>query len=207
MKKLLLISFAVLIAASSFGQIRLGLKAGLNLANMSTNAEGVSPKMIIGFHFGGILDIAMTDMISLQPGILFSTKGAKADFDMGGTTVTGTTKVNYIEVPINLTFKLGSGDTKFVPFIGPYLGYGIGGTMKMEGGGQSISQDIKFGSSETDDLKALDLGLNIGVGVEMGSLIISAQYGLGLANISTSSSETDKNNVIGISVGYLFGGK
>jgi len=40
-------------------------------------------------------------------------------------------------------------------------------------------------------------------------LLISAQYGLGLANLANDSSGDAemKNKVIAISVGYLFGGK
>lgn len=207
MKKLLLVSLTLLLAVSTFGQMKFGAKAGLNLANMSTDASGVSPKMIVGFNIGGILELSLSDNIAIQPGIFYSAKGSKSDLDFGFMTGTGTAKLSYIEVPINVLYKLGSGDMKFVPFIGPYLGYGIGGKIKMEAGGQSQEEDVKFGSGDTDDFKALDLGLNVGIGVEMGNLLISAQYGLGLANINPTSDNTVKNNVIGISVGYLFGGK
>jgi Outer membrane protein beta-barrel domain len=206
MKKLLLFSFALLFAVSTFGQIRFGLKAGVNLANMSIKDADPSPSMIIGFHAGAILDLSLSDMMSLQPGVLFSTKGFKISATQDGITGTMTESVNYIEVPINLMFKFGSGDVKFMPFIGPYLGYALSGTLKAEAMGQSASTDITFGSSD-GDMSALDYGLNIGVGIEMKGFIITAQYGLGLADLDPSADGKMTNNVIGISVGYLFGGK
>ena len=51
--------------------------------------------------------------------------------------------------------------------------------------------------------------MNFGVGVNIKGFLISAQYGLGLANLTTEDTgDTEmKNKVIGISVGYLFGAK
>jgi hypothetical protein len=103
--------------------------------------------------------------------------------------------------------KLGSGSTKFLIFAGPYLGYALSGKDKAEAMGQSETATLKIGSADTDDVKAMDFGLNIGVGVNVSNFLVTAQYGLGLSNLSNSSGETVKNKVIGISVGYLFGGK
>lgn len=48
----------------------------------------------------------------------------------------------------------------------------------------------------------------MGVGVEINSIQIGITYGLGLANISTYVEYDSKinNRVLGISVGYFFGG-
>jgi hypothetical protein len=58
-------------------------------------------------------------------------------------------------------------------------------------------------------MKPFDLGLNIGAGVEITKIIISANYGFGLTNLSptTSNDEKMKTRVFGLSVAYLFGGK
>ena len=58
-------------------------------------------------------------------------------------------------------------------------------------------------------MKPIDLGLNVGVGVNINGLLISAQYGLGLTNlVPSSTTEAEmKNKVIGISLAYLFGGE
>jgi hypothetical protein len=54
-----------------------------------------------------------------------------------------------------------------------------------------------------------DYGLNIGAGFEVNNLQIRVQYSLGLNNLDPDNdSDFDtKNRVIGISLGYMFGGK
>ena len=79
-------------------------------------------------------------------------------------------------------------------------------------GGESDSEeeDVEWGSDEeNDDLKRLDFGLTMGAGVEISSIQIGLTYGLGLANISSYNDNGNKinNRVLGISVGYKFGGK
>lgn len=208
MKKLSLATLVILFALSVNAQVQFGLKAGLNFPNWSVKESGSTApdtKIGFGFHLGGIVDIPVSSNFSIQPGALFSVKGFKADVNMG-TTVNTTTKLNYIEVPINAMLKVGEGDTKFLVFGGPYLGYGLGGTVKAEAQGRSATSDITFGSGD-NDVNPLDFGINLGAGIKFNKIMVTAQYGIGLANLSNSSGETVHNNVIGVSVALLFGGK
>ena len=71
-------------------------------------------------------------------------------------------------------------------------------------------EDVEWGSDkEKDDLKRLDFGLTMGGGVEINSIQIGLTYALGLANISSYTDYGTKinNRVLGLSVGYKFGGK
>ncbi|MGZ3753025.1 MAG: hypothetical protein ACXVAU_17205, partial [Mucilaginibacter sp.] len=77
MKKLALTFFLAVIMVTGFAQtVKFGLKAGLNLSNQSLSEPNVSldGKNLAGFHAGAILDIGFRDL-SIQPGIIFSTKG------------------------------------------------------------------------------------------------------------------------------------
>jgi hypothetical protein len=101
---------------------------------------------------------------------------------------------------------LGSAEVKITLFASPYFACGIGG-YKIEPGGEL--KYIRFGSGKYNDFKTFDYVLNFGAGVNIKGLLISAQYGIGLANVSpliTPDSEM-KNKVIGISVSSLFKGK
>jgi hypothetical protein len=91
---------------------------------------------------------------------------------------------------------------KVLIFGGPYLAYGIGGKAKFDG----ESDDINWGTSEEDDLKPFDLGLNIGAGIEINNLQITAQGGFGLLNLATVTDDGGESKVraIGISAAYLF---
>ena len=63
---------------------------------------------------------------------------------------------------------------------------------------------MKFG--EKGGPKRLDYGLGFGAGVELGPIVVSLNYELGLANIVDSSDYTSKNKVLQLSLAYMFGG-
>ncbi|MBW4890546.1 PorT family protein [Mucilaginibacter sp. HMF5004] len=190
MKKALLV--LGLIAGSigfSYAQksaVTFGVKGGVNFASLTASGGGYSVNSgnITSFHIGGVADIPVGDSFSIQPGILYSGKGAS------GSTL------GYIEVPVNLLYSTGSGSGKFFFGAGPYFGYGV-----------SASNGNKFGSG-TNDIANPDFGLNILAGYRFESgLSFSAGYGLGLANLNNDKSSgnvTVKNNVTSISVGYFF---
>jgi len=184
-------------------QIKFGPKVGVNLSTMTLSSSSISldPTTLIGFHAGVICEIPIIAGLAVQPGILYSSKGSTYSF-MGEE---GTISPGYVEVPVNVAYGIGSDALKFSLFAGPYVAYGLTG--KYKSGGESV--DIVFGTGEDDDMNPLDYGVNFGVGVNFKALLISAQYGLGLANLSndTSGDTEIKNTVIGISLAYLFGGK
>jgi hypothetical protein len=209
MKRILLIVTTVLIGLNVSAQIKFGIKAGVNLPDCSIKENGNQTsftKMSFGFHLGGVTDIRVSESFSLQPAILLSTKGCKEEMSSTESSVNVTVHLNYLEIPVNALLRVGSGNTKFLIFGGPYLAYALSGTVKGEADGLDSSMDITFGQEE-GNTKPLDLGLNFGAGVEIKSFQITAQYGLGLTNLSNRSNETVNNNVIGFSIAYLFGKK
>ncbi len=199
--------FSMFFALQSFAQVKFGPKVGLNLSKMTLKSSGFSldPKIIVGFHIGGIAEIPLANNFYLQPGILYSGKGTKFSISGDGMSSDMTIKPGFIEVPVNAMYKFDMSPAKLFLFAGPYFAFGIGG--KSESGGEST--DIKFGSGSDNDMKAFDLGLNIGAGVDIKNFLISAQYGFGLTNLApvTDNDAEMKISVIGFSVAYLFGGK
>ncbi|HRY31392.1 MAG TPA: porin family protein [Bacteroidales bacterium] len=208
--------------------VRFGIRGGLNMANMSIKDSDPGPKSLMSFHFGGVVEYMLSENLSFEAGLLYSGKGSKTEFyervDMMGMyyELSGDVKFapSYLEIPINAVYKVPVGDNHLLIYGGPYLGFGIGGKSKGDldintnipgfdpatlGIETSYDESIKFGSSEEDDLKGMDFGLNIGAGFEFSGIQVRAQYGLGLANLSTYSEGDIKNKVIGISVAYMFG--
>ena len=184
-------------------QIKFGLKAGLNLSTMTLKGLGISidPKTLVGFNVGVVSEITLSGNLCLQPAVLYSAKGSKFSVMSEEFQISP----SFIEIPVNVVYKFDLGVVKLFLNAGPYAAYGIGG--KVESGGESV--DIVFGTKETDDMKPLDFGINVGAGVEISNIIISANYGLGLANLSTVTTDDEemKTKVIGFSIAYLFGGK
>lgn len=203
-----------LLSAALFGtvtfasaQVNFGVKAGLNLATVTTkNLDGLDPKMAITFQVGGIADINISDKFAIQPGLLLVGKGFKLEDEFLGDTYKTTAAPFYLQVPVNFLFK----SDKFYVGAGPYVGFGLFGNVKSTGGGSSDSESINFGSTEDDDFSALDFGANVEAGVIIHQIRIGAGYALGLANVipkdARSEDESVKNGVISVNVAYMFGG-
>ncbi|MBN2758067.1 MAG: PorT family protein [Bacteroidales bacterium] len=174
--------------------------------------------MKMGFHVGVTAEFPISDALSFNTGVLLSTKGVKmeATEDYMGVTLTseGTYNLMYLDIPLNVKFTKDMGGAKLFGTFGPYVGLALKGTYDMSvsigGDSESESGDLNIGSDEEDDdFKMLDFGLMVGAGVEFGPISVGASYQLGLANISPYSENGYKinNKVIGISVGYKFGGE
>ena len=217
--KLFMIAIAMTMATNGLYAQKIGIKAGFNLSNMLIEDEIYSNdfKMKPGFHLGAIVDIPLNDMFSIETGLLLSTKGFKLSEEETemGETFKYEFKYNliYLDIPLTAKASFNVGDAKIYGAFGPYIGIGLSGTVKSElsfaGETESDSEIIDWGSDENnDELKRLDYGLTMGVGVEINSIQIGITYGLGLANISPYVEYDSKinNRVLGISVGYFFGG-
>jgi len=231
MTKKIILSFAAL--AISFGamsQARVGIKGGWNSSSISVDNDGSvdKDKSLSGYHIGVIADFPLVPQIlSLQPGVFYSTKGSKlrsGDKDNPASVYrTYTTRPSYIEVPINFVGKIPVGqDTRLFAGIGPYFAFGVAGKNKVSsslGGVTTTSEtnikwddDTPFNDGDAnqgfDKYKRFDYGGQLMLGAEIHGLILSAQYGVGLAKINSGSSDSNndknKNRVFSLSAGFLF---
>ena len=201
-KLFLVLSVALLSVAYVNAQFTFGARAGLNLTNFTGSdwkdlTDGES-KFKPGFQLGVVGEYALSDVLAIQPGLIFAQQGAflykDSDFTWGMT-------LNYLQVPINIQYKLDLGGMSLLLQAGPYLGYGINGERK----GGILSRDIKFGSGHDADLKAFDLGLGIGAGVQFSSFQVSLGYNLGLTNLNPIDIGKTQNYGFALTLTYLFG--
>ncbi len=200
MKKFLFLAVMMTFALASFSQVRFGVKAGLNLASQKFSGFGINitGDNLVGFNVGGVVDIPVASSFYFQPGVSFSLRGTKSTF----LDETAKTTLNYVDVPLNLMYKVKASKVAVVILAGPNIGFGISGKSISD----TDSEDVKFGSDE-DQVKRLDFGLNFGAGVEFGKFQVTAQYGLGLSNLANTADGDDskvKNNVISFNAAYFF---
>lgn len=224
--KLVVVAAALMIAVSAGAQKSFAiLKGGVNLANVSINDDGGidDAKSLTSFQAGIVGDLYLTSFLSLQPGVIFTGKGTKTQSGDEDDATFYRAKSNpmYIEVPVNLVFKTPTGPVKFFAGAGPYIAIGVAGKNKVDGKflGTSFSSEEKIEWSDDDPttldyeegagfgiMKRFDYGLNGLLGIETKSLVISAQYGLGLAKLqSGSDSDEDNNNkhrVVSFTIGF-----
>ncbi len=200
MKKVLLsILTFVTISFASEAQTRFGVKAGGNLADMAVASSGISldTKSILAFHVGGTMEMDLSESLFLQPSLLYAQKGFGASGSAFGITSETTARFNYIELPVNVMYRV----TDFLTVgAGPYAAYLLSGKAKSTAAGQSMEDDLDLTKSNR-----LDAGLNLNVGYEViPSLVINLNYSYGLTNIDKGG-ETSKNRVLGLSISKFFG--
>ncbi len=223
MKKSFLLLVLVIAAASLYGQtISYGIDAGLNLTKLSVASYSpagfgisipVSNSYLAGFHAGGLVDIRFGSF-SIQPGVLFSTKGGNSSFSFSDVIFNQTfnasgkikTTLDYIEAPLNFIYRLDAGDGNIFIGAGPYLGIGISGKSVANsitnGTPSTTTQDLKFGSGP-NDIKNPDFGVNGLIGYQLNfGLSISAGYGLGLVS-SSGTNRSGKNQGFSFSLAYF----
>jgi hypothetical protein len=216
-KKLLMVSGLVLLSlfiSSVYAQKSSAIiRGGVNFANVSTNSDGDidDAKTLTSFQVGIIGDLNIAPFFAIQPGILFTGKGTKTQSGNEGDAnwYRATSNPYYIEVPVNLVFKTPTGAVKFFAGAGPYLGIGIGGKNKVRGAilGTEFSSETNIDFSNDDPatlneeegagfgiMKRFDYGLNGLAGIETKNIVISANYGLGLAKLQSGSNSGEDNN-------------
>ncbi len=159
--------------------IKLGAKAGLNVANLS-GADDTKAKM--GFHVGALAEIFINEKFAVQPEILYSSQGAKGKGE-------GNVKfdLDYINIPIMAKYYVMEGLSVQA---GPQIGF----VVKAEAGGI----DVK------DGVNTVDFGLNLGAGYELPmGVFADLRYDLGFNKVYKEG-KSIKNGVFQLSVGYKF---
>ena len=198
MKKVIL-SLAILagVTSAANAQTRFGVKAGLNLANV-TAKDIDGNKNLLGAAAGVMADVSFSDLISFHPELLFSQKGVRAE-DSG---IKGQTRLNYIDLPLLLRVKA---DGLFFE-AGPQAGFLI--SRKSEA---TVTGVGSGSNTSTDGIRKVDIGYIAGVGYQLpAGLEFGVRYNGGISDLSdtnNSSSNKTRNSVFQFQVGYLFGGK
>jgi hypothetical protein len=215
----------ILILTASFAMAQSADKAkmsfailgGANLQNLNgkdANGDKLTNDLIIGYHVGANVQIPIAPTFYFQPGLLFTTKGAKSTIG----SLTSTYRLSYVEMPLNVVFKALLGSGYFMIGFGPYIGYGIGGKVKTEGGSITLKTDIEFKKVvEAGDpltvtyFKAFDAGGNIFAGYETASGIffqLNTQLGMLKINPEDRRISDDQSSVrntgFGLSLGFRF---
>ncbi|HKK38218.1 MAG TPA: porin family protein [Cryomorphaceae bacterium] len=179
MKNLSLLTFAILLTTATFGQ-HLGIKGGLNISNLSIDDGDVDNRF--AYHFGGYFNLPVGELLSIQPELLYSARGASStyDADVLGFDIEGesTFNLNYIDVPVLAVFHLG--DALQIE-AGPYVSFLANSSFETDGDLGDFDADI-----DNDSFKSLDYGLTGGLGVNLGLLQVGARYMYGLQEIQDS---------------------
>lgn len=195
--------------ALSYGAVKAqktsyGIKAGVqqnSFSMKSGDSDDWSRATMTGagFHVGALANVSLTENISVQPAILFNSKG---------TVWNSESKLNMysIDVPINFLYKTGG----FFLGLGPNLSYGLSAKIKSDGETTDWYKKQPIGEGEEKSpLKRFEVGANATMGYQFkNNILISANYTQGISNLSNlGDGELGKirTRQVGLSVGYILG--
>lgn len=177
-----IIAAVMLIALPTQAGLKWGLKAGMNLSSISTDAED-NLKNYTGFQVGPIAEFTVPLIgLGFDAAVLYSQRGFKS----GDTSH----KLGYLDIPVNLKYKVGLLNlVGAYATAGPYLSY-------------KLSESDAF---KNKDWKDSQFGLNFGLGVEvLSKLQVGANYQLGLTDDYKVGNDSYKNSTWTISAAYFF---
>ena len=191
-----------------------GLRGGVNFYNITgkeSDGDKLDGKLKTGFNLGVNAEIPIGIDFYIQPGVLYTSKGANDAFG----TVNKVT-VSYIEVPVNLLYKPELGSGKIILGFGPYVAFGVGGRYKYDNGSDDLTVKFKNNITAAELIagdhvyfKGLDAGANFLFGYEwINRFSVQLNAGLGLVKINPTLENENpgktswKNTGFGLSLGY-----
>ena len=200
-----------------------GVRAGLNVAMLSTSNTLLltHPEPTLGFHAGVSYQrlLLPNNPLYLETGISFFRKDAVSESD--NLTLRLNTSQLIVPVLVNYHLDLGA-DFAFVPALGLYYSYGLGGSKEVSGDSGDPVYDAKFKASQEDDIiygskgeyNRSNLGLRVVVGFDWRRVNLSVGYDMDLTNsskvtntengVSITDSASSKFSVFTVSLGYCF---
>lgn len=203
---ILCLVMALMISNLSFGQ-SFGIKAGLNLSNASLKSELKEKEYNLhpGFHVGIVGHMPIYSVMSVESGVLISSKGFMESVTMIDTYFTPI----YLEIPLNILATFEMEGVGVYGSVGPYFGYGLAGNIitKTSIGSNTTktSRKIKWGDSNSSDQNRIDYGISLGAGIKAEHIQVGISYNFGLANILPANNNIRLyNRVFSISFGYWF---
>lgn len=172
-------------------------------------------KSRIGGHLGALVNIGISGGLSLETGLMLSTKGDKFVEEEDGDKFIFNYNISYLDLPFTAKYNFSPNDNfQVFGLVGPVLGIALRGVAKdvlvVDGEREFEGYNLLIGNDPSDDdIKRLDFGMMFGAGVQYDRFRLGLFYNLGLMNISPfdENGYRMKNRAMGISLGYILNKK
>ncbi len=230
MKKFVLLLIALFtLSMTNAQEISIGAKAGINYGATLTSDSDYNDNFEarLAPMFGVVAEFALTDKFSVQPELLYYPSGAKlkeieqyipTGIDTGfDATINGDRKVDYLNLPIMMKYYVMDGLSLEV---GPYVGFLLAAKSTQtitDAAGNTIDAMSWEDEDVKEEYNSIDFGLGLGASYKLNNgLFFTGRYNYGLSNIEADEEDlekdgeigtdsfTIKNQMISISVGYMF---
>jgi len=183
-------------AAAQDMPMRLGVIGGVNFADVSGDDAG-DTDMRTSFDVGVLAQFPLGMVLTFQPELHYSSKGAKTEEDFGTGPVEVEYKLTYLDIPLLLRAGLPLAEGLDVDvLVGPYIGVGLGCDVSLDDG-----DDEECGVDPETDY-GLEVGLGFSWGMGMGDLMIDGRYQWGFSDVFEDADVQNRN--IQVLVGFAF---
>jgi len=198
------------ITSMSFAQMQLGVKGGLNIANVGGSDADylvdedveISLDSRTGFEGGLFFMYQFNKMFAIQPEAYYTMKGATYSEDQGELCLS----LDYIEVPVlfKLLIPIQGSNIRPTVFVGPSVGFNTTAKVTVEYNGDTIL-DVDLKDETTSTEFCLVFGGGIGFGVGNNEVGVEIRYILGLNSFDDASDPYDvTNNVLNFNAYFGF---
>lgn len=202
MTKIKYLIFIVVISFhyQAFTQINLeyGVKFGVNLADLRTDENGLSPRST--FHLGFEAEYAFDKKLSLQAELLYSRQGeVRRGRTLQNTKFSNILGLDYINIPVIVNYYVVDG---FYVSMGPQIGFLVRTQLEETVGFNSNQKDVQENYRNADFSAVFGAGYKTDWGFGIGF-----RYNLGFTNVLKNPyvyTDTEKNSVLQLSMSYRF---
>lgn len=209
------IAFLIIIAVCGFSQVRaqnFGVKAGYNYSTFSGETSSISTiEGLSGFYIGGLVELPISNMLSIQPELIFSRQGVDLRQGLKNLSIrtdTSEIRLDYLNIPVMAKVNLGP--------IFLEGGVQFGFLVNKPKVDSYIANVYLRNLLDKDSYNSFDFGVGAGLGVKLNQrFFVETRYTYSLTNVfepndkhfkSSLISDGDnfKNSVFSIGLGMKF---
>ncbi|MFD2785713.1 porin family protein [Hymenobacter rubripertinctus] len=213
-------SYSASSASSATGGVQFGVRAGLNVADISGDAVNtftdltdytngaITKSAKPGFYAGLYATLPLGPRFAFEPGIGYSEKGTELtgriplqQFDFLNAKVTATGRLAYLDIPLLAKAYLTDG---LYVYAGPQASVLLSGKARVQASALGFSA-FKHNFDVKDQFRAVDFAVVGGLGYQFQSGFgLSAGYDYGLSSLDKNNRFDAQNRVIKASLNYSF---
>ena len=181
-------------------RVTFGPMAGVSVVDWH-GADAGEASSLVRFTAGGFVRVRQSDLLAIEPQVLYVQKGSKLNVGTGGPT---TVKLDYVEVPVLFSLNVPTENSAVHPhfFAGPALAFKTGCTVSGEGTAAAVKGSC---DDSTSAVKSTDFSFVFGLGFQVRRFDFQLRYDLGFTRISDIPGRPEISNqafLITLGIGF-----
>ena len=190
------IAFLIIIAVCGLSQVHaqnFGVKAGYNYSTFSGETSSISTiEGLSGFYIGGLVELPISNMLSIQPELIFSRQGVDLRQGLKNFSIktdTSEIRLDYLNIPVMAKVNLGP--------IFLEGGVQFGFLVNKPKVDSYIANVYLRNLLDKDSYNSFDFGVGAGLGVKLNQhFFVETRYTYSLTNVFDSNDKHFKSSLI-----------